>query len=69
MNNIPYGYDENGVRAGVGHWSELGCRVGGGEVEEIDRIDELGRCEECGKVIDKGHRLCEQCSLELGLDI
>jgi hypothetical protein len=53
--NIPNGYDENGVRGGVGHWVD--------EVSEIDET-ELGKFDEYDflKEVDKGHFVeCAKC--------
>ena len=65
MNNIPEGYDENGVRSGNGDWKE-------DFVQEEDLID----CYRCGDVIDKSEAvslnagyLCQTCANELELNI
>ena len=73
MNNIPKGYDENGVRSGNGKWIK--------EVdnEDMDKdIDDIVKCERCGAIEDREfanvvragdetHYYCEQCASELGL--
>lgn len=65
MNNIPEGYDENGVRNGNGNWKE-----------DFIQEDELVECAKCDKTIPleeatklENNFLCDTCVRELGFDI
>lgn len=69
--NIPEGYDENGVRGGFGKWDDEELEV---EVD-IDRFEtpseeDYVKCAECGKIITREEAtttfsgtgyLCEDC--------
>jgi|GEM_PF-4883528 len=65
MDNIPKGYDENGVRSGVGKWEEgIWSDI---ECEDIDPIEDLFlddrgedlenpetvQCYRCGAIVSK----------------
>lgn len=63
--NIPHGYDENGVRAGVGKWEE--------QEEQEERV-----CLRCGVDLNEedsvnvgsyseGFEMCEVCASDMGV--
>lgn len=56
MDNIPQGYDENGVRNGNGKWYEIEQ-----EEQEIGTFDEYDYYRELREA-DKGHFVeCDEC--------
>lgn len=68
MNNIPEGYDENGVRAGNGQWDVFEFE-GGEASEELDVVT----CFNCGCAIEVSDSInyededfCLNCVMELG---
>lgn len=81
-NNIPDGYDENGVRGGVGHWSiEDEPEVEQGTIDEYDFLREIDKghfveCAKCGELVNikktirtyygTGY-LCEKCVKEFDI--
>lgn len=75
--NIPDGYDENGVRAGVGKWEKEKDIT---DIDEtIEDVDDVIQCLRCGAIedrgvalkvgaTDEGHYLCDICASEMGLN-
>jgi late competence protein required for DNA uptake (superfamily II DNA/RNA helicase) len=75
MDNIPEGYDENGVRNGDGRWNELTDE----EMErlipdkdDIDYTEELIECTRCRAIVDRndgavvgGRFYCERCRSDM----
>jgi hypothetical protein len=58
-NNIPAGYDENGIRAGNGKWESPRCHRCNVKLEDTDsvRVGKLGDQKE----------LCEVCAEDMGV--
>ncbi len=74
MNNIPQGYDENGVRNGNGSWRDNFLQPDEVAIEDGGELDII-ECLRCGKVIDRKDAvilnngyICQVCAEELELN-